>query len=175
MASNGVNSIIIGGNEHHYLYNSLMKGHDEKYLEPEEKVVKLCHEKGIKVIEHHSSSLMSPKMATSKIAHMLQLGFDDNCKPVVKLQDFYDTRSFCPNNMEFRDFYFKELCKIMDRIPFDGIMSDDASLLGGCCCAVCSKKWADENKSVIGEAFLAVKNGDRGQIWRHGASPASAG
>jgi len=164
LQKNGINCIIVGGGYHHYLFNSSDAELDQ-YLQAAQTVVRLCHERGIKVIEHHSNVLISPEKVTESDNLLLQKGFvADGSEDVW---DLYKTRSFCPNNLEYREKYWQRLQKILDSVDFDGIMSDDACFYGGCSCVECEKRWKQEHDNTLMQAYKEAQTpGTPGwQIW----------
>lgn len=155
LKENAVDAVILGGGDHHYLFNQTDAALNA-YLRTAAKAVALCHENGIKVIEHHSNVLISPDNCTEEIAPMLLMGFSSDGKSGIWPE--YGVRSFCPNNPEYREMYWRKLKHILDQVDFDGIMSDDASFHAGCACKVCQEKWRKENGGDIFSAYAASKN-----------------
>lgn len=158
-AANAVNCIIIGGGDYdlHYLFDSVNRPLFDDFMDCCERLVNICHQRGIKVILHHSNTFLKPERVFAEWEPMLQLGFADDGKSIVRLQDGYATRTFCPNNQEFREYYWSILKSMLKRVPFDGIMSDDASFYGGCSCAVCREKYQKEYHGDLGELYVAAQ------------------
>ncbi len=154
IAAAGANCVILGGGGHHYLADSDGKTLN-RYLERAGLAVKLCHEKGIKVVEHHSNVLISPANCTAELEPMLLQGFSSDGGSGVWPE--YNARSFCPNNQNYREMYWRKLSSMLARVDFDGIMSDDASFHAGCSCAVCQARWTTENGGDIFSAYKAAK------------------
>ena len=154
LAQTGVNTVIFGGGDHHYMFNQVVGKRLDAYLEAANKAVELCHEKGIKVIEHHSNVLISPDNCAG-YEHMLLQGVNEDGGTGV--WDIYQARSFCPNSIEFRELYWGILKNMLARVPFDGIMSDDACFYGGCSCETCQKLWSDAYGSTLSEGYAASK------------------
>ncbi|MDD4816366.1 MAG: hypothetical protein PHI85_00155 [Victivallaceae bacterium] len=154
IAAAGANCVILGGGAHHYLADSDRQTLD-RYLNRAALAVKLCHEKGIKVVEHHSNVLISPANCTAALEPMLLQGFSDDGGSGVWPE--YNARSFCPNNPQYREMYWQKLSSMLARVDFDGIMSDDASFHAGCSCAVCQARWTAENGGDIFSAYKAAK------------------
>ena len=162
LAASGVNTVIFGGGDHHYMFNQVVNKLLEGYLTSAAKAVELCHQRGIKVIEHHSNVLISPDNCGG-YEHMLLQGFSEDGGTGV--WDIYQARSFCPNNPEYRELYWGILRDMLTRVPFDGVMSDDACFYGGCSCEVCQELWASEHGGTIFEGYAASKEiGSEG--WR---------
>ena len=155
LKNTGVDTVILGGGDHHYLFNQTDAALNA-YLRTAEKIVTLCHQNGIKVIEHHSNVLISPENCTEALAPMLLMGFSSDGQSGIWPE--YGTRSFCPNNPEYRELYWQKLRYILDQVDFDGIMSDDASFHAGCACKICQEKWRKENGGDIFSAFAAGSN-----------------
>ncbi len=155
-AAEGVGAVVIGGGNHHYLFNSVGTPELEAYMNAAKILTERCNAKGISVIEHHSNCLLSPNLS-EKYEPMLQRGFSPEGKSIVVLQDLYSTRVFCPNNKDFRDLYWSILSGMLDEGKFNGVMSDDANLYGGCSCDVCTEKFKAEFEGDIGNAFVAAQ------------------
>lgn len=160
LAESGIDSIILGGGGHHYLHNDLPN--IEQYIATAKRIIDACHERSIKVVEHHSVVLLGNKEYADAHKDWLQCDFETG-EPSVWPE--YQTYAFCPNNLEFREHYWKLAKRYMVEAGFDALMADDTVFHHGCCCASCTKRWKNEVGGDIREAYKSSrKNGTR--EWR---------
>jgi len=145
----GVDSVIIGGGGHHYLHNDLPNM--QQQIAVTQKIVKLCHAQGIKVCEHHSSVLTGENVFAKEHEAWLMKSFSKDGSASVWPE--YQTRSFCPNNLEFRESYWQILSDFVKSTGVDAVMSDDACFYQGCSCSVCAKKWQEQTGGDIRKAY----------------------
>ena len=168
-AESGIDTIITFSNTHgrwnYYPYWS-------KINETIGKVCNAFHKFDIKVIEHHSCSLVLPPLESNK--------FDTRCSGInlkywVNLEQFicsdplidgvslssmlqidgrtgtisgspYNCNCFCYNNPDFRRIYFKYLEGVYEA-KVDGIMTDDVQYYGSghsCSCIHCRKLFNEQ-------------------------------
>lgn len=148
LAGSAIDTVILGGGGHHYLHNDLPD--IDRYIAAARRITDACHRHGIKVVEHHSVVLTGDKAYAEAHAEWLQCDFETG-RPSIWPE--YQTYAFCPNNIEFREHYWKIARRIMVEGGFDGLMADDTVFHHGCCCAVCSARWQNEVGGDIREAY----------------------
>jgi hypothetical protein len=148
LARSGIDGVILGGGGHHYLHNDLPNL--EQYMATARRVVEACHAHGIKVAEHHSVVLTGDKAYAEAHREWIQCDFATG-EPSVWPE--YQTYAFCPNNLDFREHYWKIAKDLMLRTGMDALMSDDTVFHHGCCCAACTKRWKNEVGGDIREAY----------------------
>ncbi len=150
---NGVTGIIIGGGGHHYIYDTL--SNLDAQIKVTKAVVEECHKYGIKVAEHHSNVLITDKNFKEAHKNWLMYSLDSEGQPT--LWDGYATWAFCPNNPEFRAFYWNLLSDFVKKTGVDAVMSDDACFYCGCGCPVCQARWKKENGTDLFESYRKSK------------------
>ncbi|MDP8219512.1 MAG: beta-galactosidase trimerization domain-containing protein, partial [Candidatus Theseobacter exili] len=135
-------------------------------------IVDACHEYGIKVYEHHSSTIVTKSGIQYK-----RWNVDDWMNVDVRtgnatISDAYGkgTRWLCINNPGFKSAYFDYITDFIEYTGVDGLMHDDIQLSPGwfhCGCNYCRKKF----KKIFGYELpigknLSVWENFNNSVWR---------
>ncbi|MDD3926207.1 MAG: hypothetical protein PHT33_06075 [bacterium] len=160
----GVNAVTTFG--FHFRWDFL--NHWELYNGILSNIVEICHDRGIKVVDHHSNvyshrarnSTDRRNIAVSQ-AHHLPF-YPDSWENMQvngkRMSDWriisartgaaaysegYNAEMFCPNNPDFREEYQAYVSKLINNTGIDGLMSDDTAFpeIYSCVCRHCTEKY----------------------------------
>jgi hypothetical protein len=164
----GVNTVVFFGFHLRWDYIYLM----ERVLEIQARIADICHEHGLRVVEHHSAMLVHRVRNVddrweiynrnrhhvpfypdswdnmvyngSEMSSWRQINGQSN-QPVFF--ERYTCECFCPNNPDYQQGYLDLAGRIVRHVRLDGFMSDDLHYLPNsfsCVCEHCKKRFYQE-------------------------------
>ena len=112
------------------------------------RVVEACHRHGIKVVEHHSATIV---IYGTYRGHGARWLFDNPDILQRDIQYDYALKTPCINNPKFRRHYFDYLVDFLRETDVDGFQLDEAHFSGSraCGCSHCRAKLKKETGVVI--------------------------
>jgi len=150
----------------------------ERLIDMLAKVVEICHENGIRVVEHHSASLVfRPKTDEDRWAirernnHGVPF-YPDSWEDVYykgsemakwrhirastgkKAGSSTSYESFCPNNPDYQNAYEDMVKRYLKKVKFDALMTDDPDFSPDydvCVCEHCQEKFHQATSSRLPE------------------------
>lgn len=164
----GVNAVVMFGFHFRWDYHSLF----ERVLGALREISEICHEHELKVVEHHSATLVhrvrseedrheirrrnahhvpfypddweNASYQGEKMADWRQVSARDG-EPVF--YERYTCNCFCPNNPGYQKAYLDYIQRHVTAVPVDAVMSDDLHFLPdvySCACPHCRRKFLEE-------------------------------
>jgi len=139
----GYNSLVLMG--HHFRFNDMDKW--PELIAAMARLVRVAHEAGLRVYEHHSAVLVSkpridqPLPGGGTIRDLLEINAETG-EPYH--YEPYDGYWICPNNPRYQEIYLGFLRDLFAQVPFDGLMCDDLEMLPGptvCACEHCRRRF----------------------------------
>lgn len=184
----GVNAVVMFGFHFRWDYHPLF----ERVFGALREISDICHERGIKVVEHHSATLVhrarseqdrweirqrnnhhvpyypdnweNAIYAGQNMADWRQISARDG-EPVFF--DRYTCHCFCPNNPDYQRAYLDYIKRHLAAVPVDAMMSDDLHFLPDaytCACTHCRQRFRDE-------AGLELPPADDRSFWQNRENP----
>jgi hypothetical protein len=169
----GVNAVVMFGFHFRWDYIPVM----QRVLGALREIAEICHEHELKVVEHHSATLVhrvrseqdrreirernnhhvpfypdtweNVRYKGRDVAQWRQISARDG-KPVYF--ERYTCECFCPNNTDYQRAYLDYIRDHLEAVPVDAMMSDDLHFLPdvySCACEHCRKRFGEEEGHML--------------------------
>lgn len=168
-AQAGANGVVFFGFHFRWDYLSVL----ERVLHILRRITEICHDQGLKVVDHHSASLIHrPRTVEDRWqirtyqnhhvpffpdTHIGGVGIGGPVNPWRQIDmltgqpsyhPFYVAESLCPNNPDYQREYLNLVERHLEMVPLDAVMSDDLHYMPGlssCGCEHCRRRFHEES------------------------------